>query len=729
MKGKLLNVRGQSDSRIRDNKEITDIIKALGLSSKITYNSVEDVHKFLRYGKVRYATDQDLDGSHIKGLLINLFDCGWKSLLRVPGMFGFMNTPILKATKGNISLDFYNDGEYATWRETPEAQIGLWSVKYYKGLGTSTAKEFKEYFKNLHLVTFNHSEVCADILDMAFSKTRVSDRKIWIKSSDPNSFTNTSCSEITYADFVNKELVHFSNADCIRSIPSLIDGLKPGMRKVAYSCFKRNLTSDIKVAQLGGYVSEHSGYHHGEVSLAGTIIGMAQNYTMSNNINLLVPSGQFGTRLDGGKDHASPRYIFTHTNPLTRLIFPAQDDAILKYLEDDGVFVEPNYYVPIIPMVLVNGSSGMGTGFSTDIPCFNPLELIDYLNNKLQTQSALVDDTTEFKPYYEGFNGTVEQHPTNPGKYITKGKYEKVSDVEIRIVELPIGTWTSPYASVLINLRNPEIKEKELEKKNAKAGCDKKTKKTTASDKKLAPKLTPKIKDFKENCTDATVCFTVQFEPGKLTKLEADIDQITGINGVEKMLRLTSDISLTNMHMFDADCHLRKYDTAREIVDEYFDTRLQLYISRKAHIIKQTSLEITKLSNRVRFIREITNEVINVYKKPTKEVVQLLESEKYDMVVNGDSKTADYKYLVDMPMSKLFKENADKLNVECDVKIAYLENIRSTSPEKMWINDLLNLREKYIEYTKQRSADALEMIDDDIIDKKKTKPKFKKNKK
>jgi DNA topoisomerase-2 len=723
MKGKLLNVRGQSDSRIRDNKEITDIIKALGLSSKITYNSVEDVQKFLRYGKIRYATDQDLDGSHIKGLLINLFDCGWNSLLRVPGMFGFMNTPILKATKGKTSLDFYNDGEYSAWKETPEAQIGSWSVKYYKGLGTSTAKEFKEYFKNLHLVAFNHSgDVCADTLDMAFSKTRVSDRKVWIKSSDPNSFANTSCPEITYADFVNKELVHFSNADCIRSIPSLIDGLKPGMRKVIYSCFKRNLTSDIKVAQLGGYVSEHSGYHHGEVSLAGTIIGMAQNYTMSNNVNLLVPSGQFGTRLEGGKDHASPRYIFTHTNPLTRLIFPEQDNVILKYLEDDGVFVEPNYYVPIIPMVLVNGSSGMGTGFSTDIPCFNPLELIDYLNNKLKTQytSTSIVDTTEFKPYYEGFNGTIEKHPTNPGKYITKGKYERVSDVEIRIVELPIGTWTTPYASVLVNLRNPEIKEKELEKKNTKTG-DKKVKKSTAADKKAAPKPTPKIKDFKENCTDATVCFTVQFAPGKLAELELDIDSATGVNGVEKLLKLTSDISLTNMHMFNADCQLRKYDTAREIVDEYFGTRLQLYSSRKAHIIEQTTLEIVKLSNRVRFIREITNEVINVYKKPTEEVVQLLAFAKYDVVAPGDSKTADYKYLVDMPMSKLFKENADKLNSECETKIAYLKDVRNTSPEKMWTTDLLNLREKYIIYTKQRAADALEMIDNTEDKKTKTK--------
>lgn len=104
-------------------------------------------------------------------------------------------------------------------------------------------------------------------------------------------------SSVPISDFVNKELILFSMADNIRSIPSVADGLKPGQRKILFACFKRNLTKEIKVAQLSGYVSEKTAYHHGEVSLAQTIVGLAQTFVGSNNVNLLDPNGQFGTRI------------------------------------------------------------------------------------------------------------------------------------------------------------------------------------------------------------------------------------------------------------------------------------------------------------------------------------------------------------------------------------------------------------------------------------------------
>merc|ERR1719316_486467 len=151
---------------------------------------------------------------------------------------------------------------------------------------------------------------------------------------------------VSYKDFINLELVQFSRYDLMRSVPNVMDGLKPSQRKVLYSCFKRNLRSDVKVAQLVGYVGEHSAYHHGEMSLAGTIISMAQDFVGSNNVNLLVPSGQFGTRIQGGSDHASARYIYTRLSPLTRLIFSPLDDAILTYLDEDGERIEPEWYAP-----------------------------------------------------------------------------------------------------------------------------------------------------------------------------------------------------------------------------------------------------------------------------------------------------------------------------------------------------------------------------------------------
>ena len=194
---------------------------------------------------------------------------------------------------------------------------------------------------------------------MVFNKKRSNDRKKWLADYNREDYLNTSEDKITYEDFINKDLRHFSKYDNDRSIPSLVDGLKISLRKILYSAFKKGLKTEIKVAQFSGYVSEHSGYHHGEASLNGAIIGLSQNFVGSNNINLFSPNGQFGTRLMGGKDAASERYIFTKLNSITRIIYPEIDDNILNYLEDDGDKVEPIFYMPIIPMILVNGTKGI----------------------------------------------------------------------------------------------------------------------------------------------------------------------------------------------------------------------------------------------------------------------------------------------------------------------------------------------------------------------------------
>ena len=256
-------------------------------------------------------------------------------------------TPIVKATKGSRSHTFFTLPEYATWLEDQSSTKG-WTIKYYKGLGTSTPKEAKEYFAEMddHQKSFSYGGAEDDVaIDMAFSKKKIEERKDWLRGFKAGTFLDHSVEKITYSEFVNKELILFSMADNVRSIPSMVDGLKPGQRKVLFSCMKRKLTSDIKVAQLAGYVSEHSAYHHGEASLNGTIVNMAQTHVGSNNIALLVPSGQFGTRIQGGKDAASPRYIFTRLSMATRMLFNPHDDALLTFMEDDGQSIEPQWYV------------------------------------------------------------------------------------------------------------------------------------------------------------------------------------------------------------------------------------------------------------------------------------------------------------------------------------------------------------------------------------------------
>ncbi|MHC5181023.1 MAG: DNA gyrase subunit A, partial [Planctomycetota bacterium] len=346
MKGKLFNVRGEKDLKISENKEICEIKQILGLELGMEYTK-ELVNKKLRYGKILFMTDQDLDGSHIKGLALNLFHYQWPSLTKIDNFIGFVNTPILKARKSNKELLFYNEGEYREWKSSGENNG--YKIKYYKGLGTSTAKEFKEYFQNKKEVMFREDiEDKIDNIDMIFNKKRSNDRKQWLESYDRKNYLDTSRNNVTYKEFIDKELIHFSKYDCDRSIPGLMDGLKISLRKIAYSAFKRNLIEEIKVAQFSGYVSEISGYHHGEASLNGAIVGMSQIFVGSNNINIFEPRGQFGTRNQGGKDAASERYIFTCLNPLIRDIYKKEDENILEYLEDDGTPVEPIYYAPII---------------------------------------------------------------------------------------------------------------------------------------------------------------------------------------------------------------------------------------------------------------------------------------------------------------------------------------------------------------------------------------------
>ena len=678
MKGKILNVRGENIKRINENKEISEIKKILGLETGKEYVNLTDVHKHLRYGKILFMTDQDRDGSHIKGLGINLFQDQWPSLTRIPDFIGFMNTPILKARKADKELLFYNEGEYEHWKkENPESFIKSWKIKYYKGLGTSTGKEFREYFKNKKIVGFEFDqETSSNYIDMVFNDKRADDRKDWLGKYNRDSYLDTSKNSVTYDDFIDKELIHFSKYDCDRSIPNLMDGLKISLRKILYSAFKRNLTQEIKVAQFSGYVSEHSGYHHGEASLNAAIVGMAQNYVGSNNIHLLLPLGQFGTRIRGGQDSASERYIFTALNRLTRSIFPQSDDAILKYLDDDGTLVEPVYYAPIIPMVLVNGSKGIGTGFSTDIMCYQPLEIIDYLKQKLihETEMEKKKETKmsfEFKPYWHGFQGTVEKiQNTFPVKYLIKGTYKKLSGDKIRVTELPIGFWTEKFKEHLEALLDPVDK--------------------------TGKKLTPLIKDYDDMSKDTNVDFTITFAKGKVEELEKSGGSVAeyGCNGLEKLLKLYTTNSTSNMHLFDANDKLKKYEKVQEIIDDYFITRMELYQKRKDNLIKTLDKELILLSNKKRYIMENLDGTIDLRRKSKEEMCQLLKEHDYD-IMNEDE---DYKYLVKMPMDSVCQENVKRLENEHSTKEKELTITKSKTTEQMWLEELDILRKEYLEF-------------------------------
>lgn len=668
LKGKLLNVRGEQLKKIAENKEITDIKKILGLESGREYKTMADVQQYLRYGKIMVMTDQDLDGSHIKGLCINLFHSEWASLVNIPGFISFMNTPILRAKKGAQTLVFYNQGEYDTWKNGfGEAGPQGWTIKYFKGLGTSTSAEFKEYFAHKKIVDFVHNgKTSDDSIDKIFNKKRADDRKQWLENYDKAAYLDTSHKSVKYEDFMNRELIHFSTYDCARSIPNMVDGLKISLRKILYSAFKRKLTSEIKVAQFSGYVSEHSAYHHGEASLNGAIVNMAQTFVGSNNINLLEPNGQFGTRLQGGDDSASERYIFTQLNPLTRALFPDMDDAVLSYLDDDGTIVEPEYYVPIIPFALVNGISGIGTGFSCSIPAYNPATIVGYLKNKLR---SIGNDSVQFVPYYEGFKGSIRKIEDH--KYLIKGCYEKVGEDKIRITELPVGTWTMPYISVLEGMMD--------------GGVD-----------KAGKKVAPTLKDMVSMSTEVSVDIVVTFPKGKLAELEGVVDATTGVNGLEKMMKLTTTVSTTNMHMFDSNIRLHKYGSVEEIIDDFYGVRLSMYGKRKAQQVKDMEQKLVRLSNRARYIKETLDGVVDLRRKNAGQVEELMLARNFDKIEDS------FKYLIKMPMDSVTQENVEQIMKEREVCEKDLATLKATTLEQMWLSELDVLDREYAAYKIRR---------------------------
>jgi DNA topoisomerase-2 len=619
LKGKLLNVRDASAATIDANAEITCLKQILGLQEGKVYENTDS----LRYGRVMFMTDQDHDGSHIKGLLLNLFASFWPSLLKMPGFLCEFVTPIVKVTneRGGTIQSFYTVPEYEAWKKTG----GQGKIRYYKGLGTSTAKEAKDYFSNLdrHVITFRYQDdSCEEAIDKAFNKKRADVRKQWLETLDPDEFLEQqSRSELIYKDFIDKELILFSHASNLRAIPCMVDGLKPGQRKILFSCFKRKLSKEIKVAQLAGYVSEHSAYHHGEVSLTGTIVNMAQNFCGANNLNLLLPNGQFGTRQQGGKDSASPRYIFTCLASVTRYLFPEVDDHVLGNLNDDGQEIEPAWYCPIVPMVLINGSSGIGTGYSSSVPNYNPKDVIRNLRR------AMADLPVEtMVPWYRGFQGTIVA--SGDQKYTCEGTVVVDHQGKFHITELPVGTWTSDFKSTLDKMVSTGV-----------------------------------VTSYRDNSTENRPSFLVTA-------------------GSSNVFRMSTSISTANMFLFDRNGKIKKYRSAEELLLEFYEIRLEIYVVRKDFMSKKLADRHAKLSGMVRFLLAVIGNDLQIHNVPKKDILDALQSQQY-LAVDGT-----YDYLLSMPISSLTLEKVDKLKEEHACLERERKTLLQTSPKEMWTQDL-----------------------------------------
>jgi len=625
LRGKCKNVRDSSVAQLTSNQEFNDLKKILGLQQGKEYTSVSE----LRYGRLMIMTDADNDGSHIKGLILNMIHYFWPSLLKLNFVVS-MVTPIIKATKGSDTKSFYTDSAFRTWYGSGKQG---WKIKYYKGLGTSTSAEAREYFKKIQDLTvkFDMDTMTDDSIVLAFDKKKADARKSWLlestaKDADQLEIHYGNVKQLDITDFVHKDLVNFSLADLKRSIAHVADGLKPSQRKVMYSCFQKNLTAEMKVAQLAAYVAEKSAYHHGEVSLAETIVKLANDYMGSNNINLLEPCGQFGTRLMGGKDASQTRYIFTKLTKEARKLFDPKDDAILNYLDDDGRPIEPDFYMPTLPMVLVNGTEGIGTGFSCYVPPFNPDDIKENIKRMLGGEELV-----PMKPWFRGFKGKV--YKDEGGLWVTEGTWRDTGS-RLKVTELPPGRWTQDYKEYLDGL---------VEKKM--------------------------ITSYTNNSTTEDVDF-----------------EIFGYNGKDlvKDLKMRKTFHVSNMHLFHPTKGIHKYESPEEILQDFVELRLEHYKKRKAHLIDVLEKRAEMCGHKSKFVTMVIEGKLVVFKRKKQELEKEMSATfpkidgSWDYLLN--TKTIEYTE----ERVKALMDEAKQANVE-------LERMLKTSHVTMWKTDIKNM--------------------------------------
>ena len=737
LRGKLLNVRNASVQQLVKNEEFVTLKRILGLKQGVEYKSTKE----LRYGGILILTDQDADGSHIKGLIINMIHYMWPSLILTDNFIQCLRTPLLKIYKTSDKKQenpkiFYSLNEYKLWRANEKDNLHLWTdAKYYKGLGTSTALEAKETFLDFDDKKVNficgedetdtedmssidskkskHKKITSDdesnsdneskeikkedkredkredkklknvdpFIILAFDESKKDDRKKWLSKYNPEDILEM-IGEVTYRDFINRDLIHFSNADNLRSIPSMVDSFKPSQRKIFFAGLKRGKrASDIKVAQFAGYIGCETEYHHGEVSLFEAIIGMAQNWTTSNNINVLEPKGNFGSRSMQGKDSASPRYIFTNINKLAHYIFRDEDEPILKYIIEDGKSVEPELYYPIIPMILVNGASGIGTGYSTNVLQFNPLDIVDRLKRFIKDE-----EYTEIIPYYRGYKGKITR--ISEQKFKVEGIYEVVSDDTVCITELPI------------SLR-PISFEKYKEFLNTITVLDKKE-----DDNKK------KLVDFVMKPYNNKVDITVQFKPSELQNL-------LKANELEKYLKLNSSLTMSNMYLYNLNGKITKYDSPYEILEDFYNCRYEKYKERKAYRIKVLENDADIAKYKRMFIEYIISKKIIIEKQKKDVIINRLVELKFPrlarkITINEEEKS--YQYLIDMPLWSLTYEKIEELkNEEEDIQ-RILQEYKNKSIEDIWIEELDEFVKAYNVWMKE--LDYIRIKEEKLCDKK-----------
>ena len=639
LKGKMLNVTNATVEQVVDNVEISALKEVLGLKDNVDYMDDKNFNT-LRYGRVIIMSDADLDGIHIRMLCINIFGMNYRTLLQ-RGFISALITPLIKCTIPGQIRWFYSGSEYKNWINEDKNR-NKYPIKFYKGLGGFSKPEDIKYIADeFLLINYVWDNDAEKMLTLAFDKNHTDMRKEWL-----NKWQRTMEMYVpkvknenrNISETIDTELILFSHYSLIRSIPNIIDGLKPVQRKVLYVALN-DLKKSTKLDNFAGTVIEKADYNHGPVSMIETIIGMCQSYSGSNNIPFLVGEGQFGTRRKNGDDHAESRYLSVNISPITKYIFRKEDNIILtKNMDtDEGEGHEPHVYYPIIPCCLINGASGIGTGYNTDTPCYNPKEIIDWLKKIIYSKkSKLSVELPVLLPWYKYYKGKI--YVDDKGNIISEGLFEidKKNNKICWVTEFPIG----------------------LSEKHYKEKCLKSM---------IINKI---IAGYKSHST--------------LNEVDIDINmRLDGMSNPSlNKLKLTRKICINNMCYFGLDDKIKKYNNTTDIMKEFFVNRLEMYGKRKEMILKELNSEIKSKTLKARFIEDVVLEKINLKNRVKSELVMEMKKLGY------------LEEFLDMGIKYLTKEGLEHLRKDIDKTKNEFISYKEKDILDIWEEELSSLNAK-----------------------------------
>jgi DNA topoisomerase-2 len=690
LKGKVLNTINASDETISNNEEIKTLIRLIGLTENMDY-SIEENRKTLRYGAgVLSCVDADNDGKHINCLLLNFLNENYRSFLQ-NGLFAYLLTPVIKLfDKKKIYKRFYSEDEFIKWlNKNPNHK---YKVKYYKGLGTSETPDIIDDMTTAATIICFYDSSADEYLKLAFDKTKADLRKQWIE----NWRDKTRVDDIQIVDLskilkkrnitniINTDLIDYSVHVLFRSIPNFKDGLKKSQRQALYYILKTwkygiGDVDETKVAQIVGTASTVMQYHHGPKSLEDTIIKMAQNYIGSNNLNLFQPCGDFGSRHQLGKDCASSRYILTKTEWFIKHIFQKELIDIIDFNFVDGEKVEPVWIPCDIPLHIINGCNGIGTGYSTFIPCHNPFDIIKWIIQKCE------GTTPKFKilPWYNKFNGEIklknlkskienisEEFGEEENNLITGitmktyGKFEIIKtypdeSCDILITEIPIGV-------------SPFLFGKWLEKNEG-----------------LKPKKDDKMdfvfKTFFDN--------SIQIPEEKIVFKLGKVKSVGGGPITHETLKLVKSFGISNMVLIDDKGFPIKYNSVGEMLEVYYTNMIEVYGKMIQKRIENTKIEIDNINIHIKFLNHILDKEITYENTKKNDIYTQMNKHGIPNEFLEKVKIYDLTY----EELELLKNKKEKLEKE-------FSDVKKQKPEKLWV-DRLKIFQKELEKRKYGEVD------------------------